>query len=1725
MRGITQLTTTASRKQRGTNMQSRAILLIAIMILAYQSPFATTQLDAGVDSDDTSGRTGDAITHILYYGSWTGQNSLVNQTTINPISPMTIPLPVIPDSFSYSNSDFQIQSYNSHNWWPMNEPSLTDYGNPGQATLGLHGNAQMTNYGKNFGGVELGGNSGDNITSTDCRTHSNTGHGGFAGWFKPSSLDGQLFSRVRNNSWGTFDAFNVSLTSDGYLQSEIYIDAYNDTDFAWSDYDASPEVSNHDMNRIWNASEGMDVQIDVDEWNYIAVRYRDNNWWIEQEVYVKNSTTSDRTTKSTLMQYTDNKGNKHNNLHWGYSPCVFGEGFEGSIDELRVGTGSHNDFIEPGRALDTWQTDGPKTLPTGLSFDFATGTISGTPDSPWPPTHYNITVFSGESSTTTNNALILEVVEPDLPSITHGSSNDFYLTTGDQESIAPPTNLGGSDAFWTLTAGHPNYTGEVDVSQSSTCALDDEGKLYCWGKNQGARILDSSQNQHHIVPNPTLHPDAAAAGLTFTKIAAENNGICGILTNGSLWCWGDDNAIGYLGLGSGNANYQYPTHVSFDPELNAYASTGTTLGTPYAAGCTDINPSAGYGFESFENTSAVAWEENIIDANGNPTGSDGNWSYTNTSVHSNLNTNHGNYVLGSASSNQGQWDSEAAHTIVQNQESKIEMNLTTGPGIISFCTMLSGDYYTADYLKISLDGSEISSRHSQYSSYDRTNYWRSVSIPVTSGDHQLVIVFDKNSPTATSHGFHRAFIDALKWPLPTPSVNWTEPTVTDLSWYVDSACAVADSDVYCWGENGNGQLGNGDTTDRTRPTKVNAPSGLSFIAVDVGETHACALADDGSMWCWGTGSHYQLGHENGTVSYSTPTQVDFGAYDVSVSSIDVGPYNTCAIGTDTDTSNEQVWCWGYNSNRQTRLGTTSNIDLGNSLYNSPIYESTASGTIPTHVETDSHQTCVLFSNATVYCIGRQTDDSNAYVDRTDWWSWGYENVVSLSGGGSSTFGMCTMVQDDKSLVCWGNNQNQNLARGYASTYATPASVFGLINGRDNDVLPSGMTLNNSNGIISGTPTTENQDPIELNIYACNGRGCDSASFNYSIWDRPEVGLIDIESDYLDLTKAPVEIYKGRPVNLSIDITSDRTIVDFSWRSDHINGITYSDIFPNAQEITTDQLPVGIQVIFFSATDDIGGTSSNADGFVIVNVLESDDDGDQVPVWNDNCENENALGYDVYTGNGSAIPISDGCIDNRDDDAFYDPDDDCPSQYTAPENDVFIGVGDALAGSDGCIDDVDEDGVLDDGTDECEDTPYGERTLVNPAGCGISERDTDNDGVTDIDDDCEGTPVGESVDEYGCGESQVDSDGDGVYDVADLCPETPIGETTDESGCAPSESDADGDEVMDDVDVCDTTPEALHDQVNAVGCAPPDDVVTDDLDQDGVADIFDECPLTPLGDIVDFEGCGTTQKDSDNDGVNDATDECPDTPTFDIQTLDSAGCGSSQRDSDNDGVFDNIDQCLNTPTNVEVDMLGCETGLSDSDMDTVIDLIDACPDTEGSQPVNLVGCAPYQLDTDGDGIMNDLDICPTTPASSKFDVDDEGCANDPEVFDPEVRDDDNDGIDNQKDECPDTPLGTKVVDDVGCAVSTGNSQQVSAVAFGFTGFILLLLLLATILVLRRRKQQQETIWNIGVAGDEAFDAIDADGDGEISDAEWEAYKKKQDQSATTSTDIDDDDLFD
>jgi len=152
------------------------------------------------------------------------------------------------------------------------------------------------------------------------------------------------------------------------------------------------------------------------------------------------------------------------------------------------------------------------------------------------------------------------------------------------------------------------------------------------------------------------------------------------------------------------------------------------------------------------------------------------------------------------------------------------------------------------------------------------------------------------------------------------------------------------------------------------------------------------------------------------------------------------------------------------------------------------------------------------------------------------------------------------------------------------------------------------------------------------------------------------------------------------------------------------------------------------------------------------------------------------------------------------------------------------------------------------------------------------------------------------------------------------------------------------------------------------------------------------------------------------------------------------------------------------------------------------------------------------------------LCPTTPANTP--ILPNGCA-DPKtgVTDEKREDADGDGISDEFDECPDTSLSAKVIDNRGCEVgaNTTDPAPVSAVTFGLVGIILLFLAILTLAVMRRRRQE-DSIWGSEAIGDALFDSMDLDGDGIISDEEWEIYKKLRDSNLAAST-MDDDDIFD
>ena len=135
-------------------------------------------------------------------------------------------------------------------------------------------------------------------------------------------------------------------------------------------------------------------------------------------------------------------------------------------------------------------------------------------------------------------------------------------------------------------------------------------------------------------------------------------------------------------------------------------------------------------------------------------------------------------------------------------------------------------------------------------------------------------------------------------------------------------CAIySDASVRCWGDNTYGQLGDGTTTSRLSPTSVILGGTLAPVQISVGTDHSCLLFDDGSVSCWGSNSHGQLGVSTSTTSTASPLPSDL-PLDVEMVQIGTGTSTTCGLsGTG------EVWCWGRNDVRQLGTGDATNRDV------------------------------------------------------------------------------------------------------------------------------------------------------------------------------------------------------------------------------------------------------------------------------------------------------------------------------------------------------------------------------------------------------------------------------------------------------------------------------------------------------------------------------------------------------------------------------------------------------------------------------------------------------------------------------------------------------------------------------------------------------------------------------------------------------------------------------
>ena len=116
-----------------------------------------------------------------------------------------------------------------------------------------------------------------------------------------------------------------------------------------------------------------------------------------------------------------------------------------------------------------------------------------------------------------------------------------------------------------------------------------------------------------------------------------------------------------------------------------------------------------------------------------------------------------------------------------------------------------------------------------------------------------------------------------------------------------------DGSVWSWGSNGSGQLGDGTTTTRLAPVQI--PNFTDVVAVAAGASHSVALKKDGSVWSWGSNASHQLG--NGAVGGQqlSPAQV---VGITGASQIAARMLFSAALKTDGAPAGT-VWTWGYNN--------------------------------------------------------------------------------------------------------------------------------------------------------------------------------------------------------------------------------------------------------------------------------------------------------------------------------------------------------------------------------------------------------------------------------------------------------------------------------------------------------------------------------------------------------------------------------------------------------------------------------------------------------------------------------------------------------------------------------------------------------------------------------------------------------------------------------------------
>ena len=257
-----------------------------------------------------------------------------------------------------------------------------------------------------------------------------------------------------------------------------------------------------------------------------------------------------------------------------------------------------------------------------------------------------------------------------------------------------------------------------------------------------------------------------------------------------------------------------------------------------------------------------------------------------------------------------------------------------------------------------------------------------------------------------------------------------------------ATCVRTDTDALrCWGYNHDGELGVGDANNRgdthlsmqTLPA-VNLGTGRIVSSMALGNYHSCALLDNAAVKCWGYNGQGQLGLGDTVNRGTNPGDMGDNLPALSLGTgrtalyLTAGRGHTCAV-----LDNQQIKCWGYGGDGELGYEDTTNRGAqSNQMGDNLPFVNLGTGRTVALMSSGLVHNCVVLDNGDVKCWGQNTDgrlglgNSRTYGASAGTMGDSLPSVilpVDRSALQIMSGGYHTCIRTDNNLAyCWGNNQ-------------------------------------------------------------------------------------------------------------------------------------------------------------------------------------------------------------------------------------------------------------------------------------------------------------------------------------------------------------------------------------------------------------------------------------------------------------------------------------------------------------------------------------------------------------------------------------------------------------------------------------------------------------------------------------------------------------------------------